>query len=403
LRPRRATNRPHCHSAGRKAGGEGCIDRRSAAAVRQGGRGEPIEHVPARPRAVVGPSSMTTWQIDPLQDPRWPAFLERDPHATVFHTPSWLEALRRTYGYEPTVLTTTAPGENLTDGLVFCRVRSWLTGRRSISLPFSDHCEPLVENDEALVCLLSAFKRDLSESHARYLEIRPVTLQAKLSADLRQTDSFCLHQLDLSPSLEDLFRGFHKDCIQRKILRAEREGLSYEEGRSESLLERFYNLVMLTRRRQQLVPQPRAWFRNLVACMGDILKIRLASKDGRPVAAILTLRYKDTLVYKYGCSDKSFNNLGGMQLLFWKAIQEARNGGLSRFDMGRSDWDNPGLIAFKDRWGAGRSALAYWQYGGAPVQAIHSGWQARMAKRIFGHLPDSVLPLAGSLVYRHLP
>jgi hypothetical protein len=34
--------------------------------------------------------------------------------------------------------------------LVFCRVRSWLTGRRSISLPFSDHCEPLVESHEAL-------------------------------------------------------------------------------------------------------------------------------------------------------------------------------------------------------------------------------------------------------------
>jgi lipid II:glycine glycyltransferase (peptidoglycan interpeptide bridge formation enzyme) len=220
---------------------------------------------------------------------------------------------------------------------------------------------------------------------------------------LRQTDSFCLHQLDLSPSLEDLFRGFHKDCIQRKILRAEREALSYEEGWSESVLERFYNLVMLTRRRQHLVPQPRAWFRNLIACMGDMLKIRLASKDGQPVAAILTLRYKDTLVYKYGCSDKSFNNLGGMQLLFWKAIQEARNGGLSRFDLGRSDWDNPGLIAFKDRWGAARSALAYWQFGAAPVRSIHSGWQARMARGIFGHMPDSVLPLAGSLVYRHLP
>ena len=49
---------------------------------------------------------MTVWQIDPVQDPRWAVFIERHPGATVFHTPGWLEALRRTYGYEPAALTT---------------------------------------------------------------------------------------------------------------------------------------------------------------------------------------------------------------------------------------------------------------------------------------------------------
>src|SRR5205085_2919409 len=274
--------------------------------------------------------AMTVWQIDPVQDSRWAGFLERHPRATVFHTPGWLEALRRTYGYEPAALTTAAPGESLTDGLVFCRIRSWLTGRRAISLPFSDHCDPLVESNQALAGLLSAWKRDPEANHGRYLEIRSISPPGEVAPDWRQAapdwrqaDSFCLHQLDLSPGLEDLFRGFHKDCIQRKIRRAQREALSYEEGNSESLLNGFYRLVLLTRRRQQLLPQPLAWFRNLIACMDDRLKIRLAYKDGRPVAGILTLSYKDVLVYKYGCSDARFNNLGGMQFLFWEAIREA--------------------------------------------------------------------------------
>jgi hypothetical protein len=344
---------------------------------------------------------MTVWQIDPVQDPRWAVFLERHPRATVFHTPGWLEALRRTYRYEPAALTTAAPGENLTDGLVFCRVKSWLTGRRAISLPFSDHCEPLVESHEALGCLLSAWKRDLEASHARYLEIRPVSTPGEVALDWRQADSFCLHQLDLSPGLADLFRGFHKDCIQRKIRRAQREALRYEEGNSESLLTRFYRLVLLTRRRQQLLPQPLAWYRNLIACMGDRLKIRLASKDGHPVAGILTLSYKDILVYKYGCSDARFNNLGGMQFLFWEAIQEAKNRGLSQFDLGRSNWDDQGLIVFKDRWGASRSTVGYWRHGAASDRRITSGWQARIARRIFGHMPIVFLPLGGSLLYRH--
>src|SRR2546430_5296635 len=88
------------------------------------------------------------YSLDPLEDPRWAEFVQRHPRASVFHTPGWLEALRRTYGYEPVVYTTSLPRAELTNGLVFCRVRSWLTGRRLVSLPFSDHCEPLVHNSE---------------------------------------------------------------------------------------------------------------------------------------------------------------------------------------------------------------------------------------------------------------
>src|SRR5437764_1903006 len=84
-------------------------------------------------------------QIQPLRDTRWDGFLKRHPRASVFHTTAWLEALRRTYGYEPVVYTTTPSGLDLTNALVFCRVESWLTGRRLVSLPFADHCEPLLD------------------------------------------------------------------------------------------------------------------------------------------------------------------------------------------------------------------------------------------------------------------
>jgi lipid II:glycine glycyltransferase (peptidoglycan interpeptide bridge formation enzyme) len=352
-------------------------------------------------------SRKTTWQIDPLQDPRWAEFVQNHPRASVFHTPEWLGALRRTYGHEPVIITTAAPAENLCDGLVFCRVRSWLTGSRCVSIPFSDHCEPLVDSPDVLSDVLSAGKRDLDANGGRYLEIRPITLTADCSRTLTPAGCYCLHQLHLGPSLEILFRSFHKDCIQRKILRAEREALTYEEGRSERLLDQFYNLMVLTRRRHRLVPQPRSWFLNLVSGMGEMLKIRVASKFGRPVAAILTLRYRDTLVYKYGCSDRSFSNLGGMQLVLWESIQDAKREGLAVFDFGRSDWEDTGLIIFKDRWGAKRSEITYLRLLG-PTQskgiyrAAGADWKARVAQRIFPHLPDRILCAAGDLIYRHL-
>jgi len=350
---------------------------------------------------------MTTWQINPIQDLRWAAFVQNHPRASVFHTPEWLGALRRTYGYEPVVITTTPPGETLHDGLVFCRVRSWLTGSRSVSLPFSDHCEPLVDSPDVLNLLLSACKHDLDGSDSRFLEIRPITAISGVSRDLTPAGCYCLHQLDLGSGLENILRGFHKDCIQRKILRAEREALVYEEGRSERLLDQFYHLMVLTRRRQRLVPQPRLWFLNLVSGMDKMLKIRVASKSRRPVAAILTLRHRDTMVYKYGCSDPSFRNLGGMHLVLWNAIQEASREGLALFDFGRSDCDNSGLIAFKDRWGATRLQITYLRLSGlerskAMYASTCADWGLRVAKKIFPRLPDRILRGAGDLIYRHI-
>ncbi len=116
---------------------------------------------------------MSVYQIDPLQDSRWRHFLLEHPSASVFHTPAWLEALRRTYGYEPFVLTTCPPSQDLTNGLVFCRINSRFTGRRLVSLPFSDHCEPLADGPKDIEQLLCSLEGLVEEENLKYIEIRP--------------------------------------------------------------------------------------------------------------------------------------------------------------------------------------------------------------------------------------
>ena len=345
---------------------------------------------------------MVIYCIDPGTDARWGEFLSRHPRASVFHTVAWLKALRRTYGYKSVVYTTSTPGEDLQNGAVFCHINSWLTGRRLVSLPFSDHCEPLVDNASDLQDLFAFLQRQFVEQNCRYVEMRPLNALSGTSAIFRQGEKFCFHQIDLTPSLGNIFRSFHKDSTQRKIRRAEREGLKQVEGHSESLLDIFYRLQMLTRRRHQLPPQPKSWFRNLIDCFGEALKIRVALKDGQPAASILTLCYKDTLVYKYGCSDSRFNNLGGMHLLLWRAIQDAKERGLRTFDLGRSDLDNSGLITFKDRWGANQSILTYVRFPTELFQQGGTDWKLRILKRVFAHAPDSFLSAVGNILYRHI-
>ena len=351
----------------------------------------------------------TIHTLNPLQDSRWPEFLRSDPAASVFHTPGWLEALRRTYGYEPIVFTTASSGEELKNGIVFCRVKDWLGSCRMVSAPFSDHCQPLVDSEENFKLLLGALRQNQERERWRYIELRPLAswdTGQETQASFAKGEEFLFHTLDLRPSLDDIFHNFHKSCVQRKIHRAERENLDYEAGRSESLLAKFYHLLLLTRRRHQLPPQPLAWFRNLADCLGDRLAIRLVSKDGQPIASILTLSFKNSLVYKYGCSDAQFHNLGGMPLLFWRAIQEGKELGAEEFDLGRSDRDNPGLVAFKDHLGAARSKLGYFRASRngsrSPTAAGLADWRLRLAKGVFARMPNSLLKIAGKLLYRHM-
>ena len=119
---------------------------------------------------------MTVFWFDPTQDPRWNVFVNRHPGASVFHTHGWIKALCRTYGYEAAALTTSAPEQEITNGIPFCRVNSWLTGRRLVSLPFSDHCEPLFDRPEDRLILLGGLRQSLEQQHVSTIELRPLAV-----------------------------------------------------------------------------------------------------------------------------------------------------------------------------------------------------------------------------------
>src|SRR5512136_1015169 len=96
---------------------------------------------------------MAYYWIDPLVDSRWREFVANHPSSSVFHTPEWMHAMKLTYGYTPLVLTTSPPGKELANGIAFCRIHSLITGTRLVSLPFSDHCQPLSAPEELLQAL----------------------------------------------------------------------------------------------------------------------------------------------------------------------------------------------------------------------------------------------------------
>jgi len=345
-------------------------------------------------------TSFDLYSLDPLEDPRWVRFLESCSQASIFHRVGWLEALRRTYGYTPVVFTTSPPQRELRNGFLCCEISTWFSPRRLVSVPFSDHLDSLTDRD-SMQNLVSFLRNKVDTKVCQYLEVRP-TFQTDLSLiGLQKSATFYSHKINLDRSLEEIYKSFHKDCVQRAMRRAARRKLTYTEGSSKELIDQFYGLLLLTHKRHGLPPQPISWFYNLSQCLGDKFKVRVVSSDNVPVASIITLTDKRSMVYKYGCSDAKYHNLGGMTLLLWQAIQEAHKAELNEFDMGRTDCDDVGLIRFKDRWGATRGALEYWAYP-AKLRPDLNHRFLKAVRKIVSLLPPVMLIPAGRLLYRHL-
>jgi hypothetical protein len=138
--------------------------------------------------------------------------------------------------------------------------------------------------------------------------------------------------------------------------------------------------------------------------MGDRLTIHVARVGNRPIASILTLRHKQTLVYKYGCSDEHFHNLGPVPRLFWQAIQDAKSEQFKEFDLGRSDEKNLGLVRFKDHLGATGMSIRYWQFppkASPNAGGLNATLKSPLLQNVLLRLPDRLFRLAGEIFYRH--
>ena len=85
----------------------------------------------------------------------------------------------------------------------------------------------------------------------------------------------------------------------------------------------FYQLHVQTRRRHGLPPQPASFFLNIYE---HIIKpglgfIVLAQRESRPIAAAIFFRFGRNALYKYGASDKRFQEFRANDLVMWHGIQ----------------------------------------------------------------------------------
>jgi CelD/BcsL family acetyltransferase involved in cellulose biosynthesis len=337
--------------------------------------------------------------LDPISDPAWLALIEGNPTATIFHHPQWLGLLRSQYGYELYACCIEG-SDGIEAGIPIARIESRLTGRRLVSLPFSDVCAPVLARG-AGASATADLAAALSEEHRRTGLDLTVHAPIPDAAEAFVQHRFFRHLLPLEDDPAAVEARYSKSQVKRGINKARREGLRAERHTDAEALDAFYALHLRTRKKLGAPTQPRRFIRRFGQLFDAGLGfVELVLDDGRPIAAAVFLTYNGTVTYKYGASDERALGKRPNNLLFSEAIRWACESGFRTLDFGRTDVDNEGLRAFKRSWGAEESELSY-TYFAEREPAVGSQLRDRVMTATIKRAPAGFSRLVGEALYGH--
>ncbi len=338
--------------------------------------------------------------IDPLGDPSWDQIVLSHRNHDFFHRSAWAKVLWKTYGHKPVYIRFCRDGE-LAALIPLMEVASPFTGRRGISLPFSDFCRPLVFDEwgqEPLVPQLLELGR---QRKWRYLELRAGRENENFPAS---SERYYGHKLDLTGGIENLFARF-KDPVRRAIRKAEKSGLNVEATRYREAMVDFYRLHVRTRRRHGLPPQPLSFFLNIheEVVKADLGFVIVGKLETRPVAAAIFFYSGEAALFKFGASDERTQEIRGNNLVMWEAMKRLVEKGLKTLHFGRTAVTDAGLRRFKLSWGTDEEMIEYFRFALGPGMCVNSYRNAsEFRNQLFRRLPLAINRLAGTLIYPHL-
>ena len=339
--------------------------------------------------------------IDPRSDSLWRKLVDRVPSG-VFHSPDWIQVLTDTYGWEAHAYVILDDHGEPSAGIPFCRIADML-GERIVALPFSDYCDPLVNDSNAWSTLVD----QLLPEHL------PITVRC-LHNNLPLADErFSLfkqakwHGLDLQRDLDVIWKGMH-ESTHRAIRKSQREGLVVRPAQSEEELRVFFDMHLKIRKyKYGLLAQPYSFFQNIwrhfVETQHGFLLFALC--EDKIVAGDFFLVCKDTLYYKFNASLPGDLSHRPNDLLIWEGIQRGKNLCLKFLDFGLSDIDQEGLVRYKRKFGTEEKTISFLRYepngGPTPAEKEMRALLGKLTNRFTDQLvPDLVTERAGEDLYR---
>jgi hypothetical protein len=337
--------------------------------------------------------------VNPTEIPHWDAWVASLPNSTFFHSAGWCRLLNSTYGFTPAYFVREGNGPDAL-AIPMMEVDSWLTGRRGISLPFTDECAAAGNGSIDWETAFAAVREHAAQREWESVEFRGGDA---IAAEAQPSLTFFSHRLPIDRD-EKAQESLLHSATARAIRKAEKSRLSVQHSVSAEAMEVFYALLCKTRRRHGLPPQPFRFFENLQRhVLPGHGNITLAYLDRTPVAGVVFFRFGANAIYKFGASDERFQELRANNLVMWRAIRWQAERGCTSLDFGRTSAGNEGLRRFKLGWGAQERPVNYFKYHFGRREFVRSKDQAEgWHNHLFRLMPQALSRLVGAATYKHI-
>jgi len=279
------------------------------------------------------------------------AYVRAHPNATPFHTTSWTSAVERGCGQRCETLIAEDGNGAIGGVLPLTFVTSPLFGKALVSSAFAVGGGVLADGDAIADRLI-----EVGRTRAQALDCAVFELRGGLLPTLWRHDS-------------ETYLGFARDlatsddaellAIPRKQRAEVRKALvlplTVETGRD---LAGHYAVYSESVRNLGTPVFPRALFTAMLDAFGSDADILTVRHGGKPVAAVLSLYWRGTVMPYWGGGTAEARGLRANELMYFALMRHARERGCTRFDFGRSKTGS-GAAAFKRNWGFEEISLHY--------------------------------------------
>lgn len=285
----------------------------------------------------------------------WDSYVEQHPNATVFHLSAWKRVVEKAFGFKSRYLFLEQDGV-IRGVLPLFLVSSPLQGRSLISTPFAVYGGPCADTEEMAAQLRMAACRMAEREAVQYLELR----ESMPTGDSRfQTKKlYATFDCELPERVEDLFKRFPRDT-RYMIRKAEKLGL--QAVVDSKFLDAFYDVFCHSYHHLGTPVFPKRLFQIILEEFGDQCELTTVWHEGKAVASVFSLRFRDWIVPYFGGSYVESRRLAANNFMYWEVMKHGIATGARYFDFGRSKLGS-GSYAFKTQWNMRERPLPYQFY-----------------------------------------